>query len=315
MEVSRNYEKIQKAKLGSAVTIGTYDGVHLGHRKLISELCKIAHSRDLCSVVLTFEPHPASVVRPESAPVLLTGLEQKLEQLEKTGVELVQIIEFDEKRAEESAEEFVKEVLVETLNAKVVAVGEDFHFGKNREGNVELLEQIGKEENFEIHSLELLGINETLPTSENQISSTAIREALLNGDLEKANMMLGRPYEVRGHVTEGDSRGRELGFPTANIRVPSERLLPLDGVYAGFYESSDGCKYPSAISLGTRPHFYNDGDLLLEVHLIDENLDLYGDFSKITFEKFLRNQKRFENIDSLIKQLEFDVDDARIALS
>jgi riboflavin kinase/FMN adenylyltransferase len=315
VEVSRNYEKIQKAKLGSAVTIGTYDGVHLGHRKLISELCKIAHSRDLCSVVLTFEPHPASVVRPESAPLLLTGLEQKLEQLEKTGVELVQIIEFDEKRAEESAEEFVKEVLVETLNAKVVAVGEDFHFGKNREGNVELLEQIGKEENFEIHSLELLGINETLPTSENQISSTAIREALLNGDLEKANMMLGRPYEVRGHVTEGDSRGRELGFPTANIRVPSERLLPLDGVYAGFYESSDGCKYPSAISLGTRPHFYNDGDLLLEVHLIDENLDLYGDFSKITFEKFLRNQKRFENIDSLIKQLEFDVDDARIALS
>ena len=315
MEVSRNYEKIQKAKLGSAVTIGTYDGVHLGHRKLISELCKIAHSRDLCSVVLTFEPHPASVVRPESAPLLLTGLEQKLEQLEKTGVELVQIIEFDEKRAEESAEEFVKEVLVETLNAKVVAVGEDFHFGKNREGNVKLLEQIGKEENFEIHSLELLGINETLPTSENQISSTAIREALLNGDLEKANMMLGRPYEVRGHVTEGDSRGRELGFPTANIRVPSERLLPLDGVYAGFYESSDGCKYPSAISLGTRPHFYNDGDLLLEVHLIDENLDLYGDFSKITFEKFLRNQKRFENIDSLIKQLEFDVDDTRIALS
>ncbi|MFL3011570.1 MAG: bifunctional riboflavin kinase/FAD synthetase [Acidimicrobiales bacterium] len=315
MEVSRNYEKIQKAKLGSAVTIGTYDGVHLGHRKLISELCKIAHSRDLCSVVLTFEPHPASVVRPESAPLLLTGLEQKLEQLEKTGVELVQIIEFDEKRAEESAEEFVKEVLVETLNAKVVAVGEDFHFGKNREGNVKLLEQIGKEENFEIHSLELLGINETLPTSENQISSTAIREALLNGDLEKANMMLGRPYEVRGHVTAGDSRGRELGFPTANIRVPSERLLPLDGVYAGFYESSDGCKYPSAISLGTRPHFYNDGDLLLEVHLIDENLDLYGDFSKITFEKFLRNQKRFENIDSLIKQLEFDVDDARIALS
>ncbi|MBT68794.1 MAG: bifunctional riboflavin kinase/FMN adenylyltransferase [Acidimicrobiaceae bacterium] len=315
MEVSRNYEKIQKAKLGSAVTIGTYDGVHLGHRKLISELCKIAHSRDLCSVVLTFEPHPASVVRPESTPLLLTGLEQKLEQLEKTGVELVQIIEFDEKRAEESAEEFVKEVLVETLNAKVVAVGEDFHFGKNREGNVKLLEQIGKEENFEIHSLELLGINETLPTSENQISSTAIREALLNGDLEKANMMLGRPYEVRGHVTEGDSRGRELGFPTANIRVPSERLLPLDGVYAGFYESSDGCKYPSAISLGTRPHFYNDGDLLLEVHLIDENLDLYGDFSKITFEKFLRNQKRFENIDSLIKQLEFDVDDARIALS
>jgi|TARA_B100000959_G_scaffold52047_1_gene54148 riboflavin kinase/FMN adenylyltransferase len=315
VEVSRNYEKIQKAKLGSAVTIGTYDGVHLGHRKLISELCKIAHSRDLCSVVLTFEPHPASVVRPESAPLLLTGLEQKLEQLEKTGVELVQIIEFDEKRAEESAEEFVKEVLVETLNAKVVAVGEDFHFGKNREGNVKLLEQIGKEENFEIHSLELLGINETLPTSENQISSTAIREALLNGDLEKANMMLGRPYEVRGHVTEGDSRGRELGFPTANIRVPSERLLPLDGVYAGFYESSDGCKYPSAISLGTRPHFYNDGDLLLEVHLIDENLDLYGDFSKITFEKFLRNQKRFENIDSLIKQLEFDVDDARIALS
>ena len=315
MEVSRNYEKIQKAKLGSAVTIGTYDGVHLGHRKLISELCKIAHSRDLCSVVLTFEPHPASVVRPESAPLLLTGLEQKLEQLEKTGVELVQIIEFDEKRAEESAEEFVKEVLVETLNAKVVAVGEDFHFGKNREGNVKLLEQIGKEENFEIHSLELLEINGTLPTSESQISSTAIREALLNGDLEKANMMLGRPYEVRGEVTEGDSRGRELGFPTANIRVPSERLLPLDGVYAGFYESSDGCKYPSAISLGTRPHFYDDGDLLLEVHLIDENLDLYGDFSKITFERFLRNQKRFENIDSLIKQLEFDVDDARIALS
>ena len=315
MEVSRNYEKIQKAKLGSAVTIGTYDGVHLGHRKLISELCKIAHSRDLCSVVLTFEPHPASVVRPESAPLLLTGLEQKLEQLEKTGVELVQIIEFDEKRAEESAEEFVKEVLVETLNAKVVAVGEDFHFGKNREGNVKLLEQIGKEENFEIHSLELLEINGTLPTSESQNSSTAIREALLNGDLEKANMMLGRPYEVRGEVTEGDSRGRELGFPTANIRVPSERLLPLDGVYAGFYESSDGCKYPSAISLGTRPHFYDDGDLLLEVHLIDENLDLYGDFSKITFERFLRNQKRFENIDSLIKQLEFDVDDARIALS
>jgi len=315
VEVSRNYSKIEKVKLGSAVTIGTYDGVHLGHRKLISELCKIAHSQDLCSVVLTFDPHPASVVRPESAPLLLTTLEQKLEQLEKAGVELVQIIEFDEKRAEESAEEFIKEVLVETLNSKVVAVGEDFHFGKNREGNVQLLEQIGKEENFEVQSLELLGINETSSTSEGQISSTAIREALLNGDLGKANNMLGRPYEVRGDVTEGDSRGRELGFPTANIKVSSELLLPLDGVYAGFYESSNGHKYPSAISLGTRPHFYDDGDLLLEVHLIDENLDLYGDFSKVAFVKFLRDQKRFENIDSLIKQLESDVSDARIALS
>ena len=314
MEVSRNYEKIQKAKLGSAVTIGTYDGVHLGHRKLISELCKIAHSRDLCSVVLTFEPHPASVVRPESAPLLLTGLEQKLEQLEKTGVELVQIIEFDEKRAEESAEEFVKEVLVETLNAKVVAVGEDFHFGKNREGNVKLLEQIGKEENFEIHSLELLGINETLPTSENQISSTAIREALLNGDLEKANMMLGRPYEVRGHVTEGDSRGRELGFPTANIRPDSTITVPGNGIYATLVEI-DGKSHKAATSIGVRPTFETSGIRTIEAFLLDFDGDLYGQQIQIEFISRTRSEIAFESTEKLTRQMNKDVDEVRNILA
>ncbi|MED5276294.1 MAG: bifunctional riboflavin kinase/FAD synthetase [Actinomycetota bacterium] len=315
MEVFRNKSKSEITRFGSAVTIGTYDGVHLGHCKLISELCQMSESKNLCSVVLTFDPHPASVVRPDSAPLLLTDLDQKLDQLEKAGIELVQIIEFDAERAEESAEEFIQGFLLETLNAKVVAVGEDFHFGKNREGNVKLLKQIGTNKDFEVHSLQLLGFDGIPVKEHSHISSTSIRDALKNGDLSAANAMLGRPYEIKGYVTEGDSRGRELGFPTANIKVPSERLLPADGVYAGFYETANGLKYPSAISLGTRPHFYDDGDLLLEVHLIDENLELYGEFSKVTFTKFLRSQKRFDSTKALVEQLASDVDDARDALS
>src|SRR3954453_1868067 len=211
---------------GTAVTIGAYDGVHLGHRAVIATVRRLAGERGLATAVVTFDRHPASVVRPESAPRLLTDLDQKLELLEGTGVDYALVVHFDEERSKESAEDFVREVLVGCLNVKLVVVGADFHFGHQRRGNVPLLTEMGRELGFDVIGLSLVGPNGEPARDEAQVSSTAIRRALVAGDLATANAMLGRPHEVRGIVREGDKRGRTLGFPTANVAVPDDILLP-----------------------------------------------------------------------------------------
>jgi riboflavin kinase/FMN adenylyltransferase len=221
---------------GAVVTIGVYDGVHLGHRALIGRVRAMAAELGAESAVVTFDRHPATVVRPESAPLLLTDLEQRLELLGETGVDRTLVIHFDRERAAESAEDFVREILVGCLGAVAVVVGHDFHFGRNRGGNVPMLQEMGAELGFDV-----LGINLVADDAASQVvSSTRIRTLLGEGDVAGAALLLGRPHEVRGVVQHGDARGRELGFPTANVAVPADILLPRDGIYAGWYERPDG---------------------------------------------------------------------------
>ncbi len=316
MQVIRDTSARPDVGLGTAVTIGAYDGLHLGHRAVIGEVRRAAQARGLRSAVVTFDRHPASVVRPESAPKLLCDLDQKLELLEGTGVDLVVVVTFDAERATESAEDFVTEVLVDCLRARTVIVGADFHFGRARGGNVTLLETIGPGLGFEVRGLPLVDVDGESAGDADRVSSTAIRRALVAGEVDTAARMLGRPHEVRGHVDTGDRRGRELGFPTANVAVPEEILLPADGIYAGRLRRADGTWLPTAISLGRRPTFYDDQPVsLLEAHVLDFSGDLYGEDVAVTFEARLRGEERFDSVDDLVAQMGRDCDEARRILS
>src|SRR3954454_19074026 len=294
---------------GAVVTIGAYDGVHLGHRALIGRVRTMANELGCASAVVTFDRHPATIVRPDSAPKLLTDLDQKLELLEATGVDYTLVIRFDEERSRESAEDFVTEVLVGCLRARAVVVGHDFHFGRGRQGNVPMLQSMGARHNFDV-----LGIN-LIPAEGEAVSSTRIRERLLEGDVETAARLLGRPHEVRGVVMHGDARGRGLGFPTANVAVPDEILLPADGIYAGWYKRPSGEVRPAAISLGRRPQFYVEAESsLLEAYLLDFDGDLYDERAEVRFLARLRGEQRFESVDALVDQMGRDVAAARALL-
>jgi riboflavin kinase/FMN adenylyltransferase len=316
MEVLRDLAACPRPAEGTAVTIGAYDGVHLGHRAVITEVRRRAASEGLATAVVTFDRHPASVVRPESAPRLLTDLEQKIELLAATGIDYCLVVTFDETRRQESAEDFVREVLDGCLAARLVVVGEDFHFGHGRAGNVNLLRAMGKELGFEVDPLELVDTDGRPAGEGERVSSTRIRSALVEGRLDEANRLLGRPHEVRGVVARGDKRGRELGFPTANVSVPGDILLPADGIYAGWFERADGAVHPAAISLGRRPTFYVQAHAsLLEAHLLDFDGDLYDEHAKVRFVAWLRGEERFERVDALIEQIARDCDEARRVLS
>ena len=298
---------------GTVVTIGAFDGVHDGHRAVIAAVRRMAAERGCLSALVTFDRHPASVVRPESAPRLITDAQQRLELLDETGLDITYVVTFDEARSMEPASAFVDQVLVGELGAKVVVVGEDFHFGHQRAGNVELLRRIGATAGFDVEPLPLMarpdGVDEP-------VSSTAVRRALAGGQVETAASMLGRPYEVRGTVVTGDQRGRLLGFPTANVEIPIQICLPADGVYAGRYLRPDGSSHPCAINLGRRPTFYEHADhSLLEAHLLDFEGDLYGERARVQFGAFLRSERKFDGVDALVVQLKHDIEHARAALA
>ncbi len=294
-----------------AVTIGAYDGVHTGHRLVIDRVRRVAAEQGLASAVVTFDRHPASVVRPESAPKLLTDLDQKLELLAGTGIDFVVLVRFDRDRSEETAEEFVNEVLVGCLDVKAVVVGHDFHFGYKRLGSVPLLQDMGAELGFDVTGLRLFSGG----LGRDPISSTRIRGLLADGAVGEAASLLGRPHQVRGVVADGDKRGRELGYPTANVSLPDVVALPADGVYAGWYLRPDGVRRPAAISLGRRPTFYKEAGLsLLEVHLLDFDGDLYGEQARVEFVAHLRSQARFESARALVEQMGRDVATTRQVL-
>jgi riboflavin kinase / FMN adenylyltransferase len=295
---------------GSVVTIGAFDGVHLGHREVLRLVNDLARARDLEAAVVTFDRHPAQVVRPDSAPKLLTTLEQKLELLEATGlVDVCCVLTFDEARSTETAEEFVEETLVGRLHARIVVVGADFHFGHRRGGSVALLERMGGERGFEVIGL---GLVSPEGVGGEPVSSTRIRRLLDDGDVAAARVLLGRPHAVRGTVETGDQRGRELGFPTANLAVAPELCLPADGIYAGTFAGADRIVRPAAISLGRRPTFYESAEVpLLEAYLLDFSGDLYGQPAEVGFVERLRGEEKFDSIDALIEQMQRDVDATR----
>ena len=296
----------------AVVTIGAYDGVHLGHRAVIRQVRDRAAELGALSVVVTFDRHPASVVRPDAAPRLLTTPEQKIELLSQTGVDAVVVVPFSEEQAKETPVDFVTRVLVDALRTKAVIVGSDFHFGHMRQGNVTLLREMGERHDFACEPIVLIpradGVNEP-------VSSTAIRRALAGGEIDSATRMLGRAHEVRGVVIQGDQRGRTIGFPTANVNIPTGMCLPADGVYAGVYRRPDGSEYTCAINLGRRPTFYANQDYsLLEAYLLDFAGDLYGEDAAVQFVAFLRSEKQFGGLDELKEQLVKDIDSARAAV-
>ena len=300
---------------GAVVTIGAYDGVHLGHQAVLRLVRELADARGFEAALVTFDRHPAEVVRPESAPRLLTTLEQRLELLDATGdLDLCWVLTFDEARSKEPAEDFVREVLVEGIGARLVVVGADFHFGHRRGGNVPLLERMGAELGFEVLGLGLVAV-EGDPTAV-PYSSTRIRQLLAEGDVAEAARLLGRPHEVRGVVERGDQRGAEhLGMPTANLTVPERICLPADGVYAGTFVAEDGVERPAAISVGTRPTFYEDGDVLVEAYVLDFDGDLYGQRVKVRFREWVRGQERFDSTAALVEQMNADVEATRRILA
>lgn len=294
------------------VTIGAYDGVHQGHRTVISYVRDRAAALSARSVVVTFDRHPAAVVRPDSAPKLLTDFDQKVELLAATGLDATVVLPFDAHHATESPEDFVRRVLVEGLRAQVVVVGSDFHFGHQRRGNVELLSKMGLDNDFVVEPVGLVGRSDGI---DEPVSSTAIRRALAGGEVETATRMLGRPHEVRGVVVEGDNRGRTIGVPTANVAVPAGICLPADGVYAGLHRRPDGTVHPCAVNLGRRPTFYGDAEAsLLESHLLDFDGNLYGEAAAVEFLAFLRSERKFAGLEELKTQILADIEHAREAV-
>ena len=308
MKILRDLEPCADLEADHALTIGVYDGVHLGHQTVIRATQRAADRLGVKMALVTFDPHPAYVLRPESAPKLLTDLDQKLDLLDQCGVDTVVVLPFDATRSGETAEEFVGTVIAECLRAKAVVVGSDFHFGKGRTGNVELLTKLGHYHGFEVEGLELLprpnGIQES-------VSSTSVRRALAGGDVKTAARLLGRNHEIRGPVVMGDKRGRTIGFPTANVAVKSTLAMPADAVYAGWYVQPDGSRWPSAINIGKRPTFYRNAEhSLLEAHLIGFEGDLYGESARVQLVELLRSEQRFDGMDALAAQLERDIERA-----
>jgi len=268
------------------VAIGTFDGVHVGHREVIRG----------CDTVLTFDPHPLSVVRPEAAPKLLTTFAVKRDIIAGLGVQELVVIPFDEERRSESAEDFIDEVLVGQLGAVVVSVGENFRFGKGAKGNVDMLRARSE---FETRVAPLVEVDGEA------VSSTQIRALVGAGEVDKAARMLGGPFIIEGEVVHGDKRGRALGVPTANI-VPDERFVhPGHGVFAAWAHG-----HPAAVNVGIRPQFQTGRGLLVEAYLIDFDGDLYGQALRIAFVKRLRGERRFESVDALVEQMKRDIAEA-----
>jgi riboflavin kinase / FMN adenylyltransferase len=311
VKIYRDPAEIPDDERGRAVTIGAFDGVHLGHQAVLRLVRELARARGLSATVLTFDRHPAEVVRPDSAPKLLTTLEQKIELLEATGdVDECLVLPFDAARSKEPAEQFVEELLASALHARLVVVGADFHFGYRRHGDVPLLQLMGAELGFETIGLGLIAALDR--DAGVPYSSTRIRELIAAGDVACAAAMLGRPHGVRGPVERGDARGRLLGFPTANVSVPENICLPADGVYAGTFSAADGVARLAAISVGRRPTFYAEAALsLVEAYVLDFDGDLYGQRARVRFTHRLRGQERFDQVDDLVAQMHRDVERVR----
>ena len=304
MIVWRDGDYVELDERRSAVAVGVFDGLHRGHQRVIGRARELANVHTNRLAVVTFFPHPAFTVHPDRAPVAIGTLGQRLDGFERLGVELVRVLHFDEQLALESAESFVDRVLVHDLRAADVVVGEDFRYGHDRAGDVGTLIAAGAAEDFRVHALALAGDGQ-------RWSSTAIRESVFAGDLERATAILGRPFTLRAVVEHGDARGRELGFATANLRVDGGVLCPPAGVYAGSVRTPDGRWWCGAVSIGRRPQFYDDGETLVEVHLVDFSGDLYGATIDVAFARRLRDQVRLDSVDDLIAQMGRDVAESR----
>jgi riboflavin kinase/FMN adenylyltransferase len=298
-----------RASRPNAVTIGNFDGIHLGHQAMLARLTARAASVGALPAVLTFEPHPREIFTPDSAPTRLTSLREKLEILRALGVAHVHVCRFSKPFAALSPEEFVQRILVRGLNARYVLVGDDFRFGARRAGDFALLQQLGQEHGFEAEALH------TVEAAGQRASSTAVREALAAGDMAMAAQLLGRPYSISGRVVGGDQLGRKIGYPTANIQLKHNKP-PVKGIFAVRVQGlANGVDWPGVASLGTRPTVHANGRQTLEVHLFNFNQDIYRRHLRVEFLHKLRDEAKFPDLDTLIAQIDLDAQQARKLLN
>jgi len=293
----------------TVVTVGTFDGVHRGHRDVLDRLAARAKSLGLRSVMVTFDLHPLEVVNPAAAPLLLTVGEEKREVLAESGIDYLAIVPFTPALARYAAEDFVTRVLRDRFSMEYLLMGYDHGFGRNREGDVEVLQALGARDGFRVEVVPPVSVGDGRP-----ISSTSMRRAIAGGDLERAAYALGRPYSLGGRVVPGAARGRALGFPTINVAPPNPRkLLPPQGVYAVRVQTPGGA-HGGMLNLGPRPTF-GDQTVAIEAHLFDASGDWYGAWVRVDFIARLRDTQKFASSAALIEQLRRDEDDARRALN
>ncbi len=298
------------------VTIGVFDGVHRGHQELIRRTVDVARTRGLPSVVLTFDPHPSEVLRPGSHPAQLTTLRRKAELMEQLGVDVFCVLPFTLEFSRMPAADFVHEVLVDRLHVAVVLVGENFTFGAKAAGNVDLLRQLGKRFGYVVHGTELqgasLGGDGNDVTGEITFSSTYVRSCIDAGDVEAAAVALGRPHRIDGIVVRGDGRGRELGFPTANLSTPRYAAVPADGVYSCWFTSTSrpDRRLPAAVSVGSNPTF-SGRERRVEAYVLDIDEDFYGQHVALDFVARLRDMEHYDTVDALLAQMAEDVKQTR----
>jgi riboflavin kinase/FMN adenylyltransferase len=311
MELVENIYNIIKPYKNAVITIGNFDGVHIGHQALFHEVVEKADALGGTSIVMTFEPHPIRVLKQNGHPPLITLYEQKIELIKKAGVDVIICIPFTQEFAEISAQEFVKDILVKRIGMKAIVVGKDYTFGKNREGNIDVLQSYASNMGFEVIMTNWIQTSNGIP---GRISSTRTRELVIDGKVAEAQKMLGRYYQLRGKVTTGRDRGGKLlGFPTANIILHDE-LCPKNGVYAVTVECLDN-RYQGVANIGYSPTFNNNKQFTVEVHILNFNQNIYGQKIRVNFIERIRDEIKFPSIVALAEQINKDIEKAREILS
>jgi riboflavin kinase/FMN adenylyltransferase len=304
METLRSIPELSKLPGPVFLAIGVFDGVHLGHQAVISTSAEHAEAANGTAVVVTFDPHPEKILRPETAPHLLTATPHKIALIRNFGVAHLLIIAFDKQFAATEPEDFVQQLVKHSKPLREICVGHEWLFGKNRRGNLELLKKLGAQFEFNVIGVPPIAVNGEI------VSSTAIRQAVEAGDFTKATEMLGREYTILGTVVRGDDLGKKIGFPTANLSAHNEQFPP-NGVY--FAEAKlDAARYPGVVNLGYRPTVSSSkAERVLEIHLFDFDREIYGKDLEVRFIRYLRPEKKFENVDALVRQIKADVIYAR----
>ena len=306
MKVINNLKEITKPYKNSVVTIGNFDGVHKGHQNLLVKVRKKADTINGTAIAITFEPHPMKVLQKAEYPQQITLYDQKVELLSRANLDILICIPFTKKIAAITAQSFVADLLVDKIGMKVIIVGKDYAFGKNREGNIDFLKSVSKTLGFEVIVADWKTIN---GIESERISSTKIREIVMEGNVEEAEKLLGRHYQIRGKVVRGRNRGGKLlGFPTANIHLHDE-LCPKTGVYAVTVECAAG-NYLGVANIGYSPTF-DDHVFTVEVHILDFNESIYGQRIRVNFVSRLRDEKKFSSISELSRQILKDIETTR----
>ena len=304
MQLHSDINKLPTIKK-SIVTIGTFDGVHAGHRTIINRIINLAKKRNGQSVLITFEPHPRFLINPQHRLKLLTTLEEKKSLLEKLGLHHLVIAPFTKEFANQEAKNYVEDFLIKKIKPSVLVIGYDHHFGKGRSGNFNLLKQYAEQGHFQLEEISKQLVEDA------HVSSTTIRKALEQGDVREANNLLQSNFQLSGEVIIGDQRGRTIGFPTANLQISSDKkLIPPNGVYAVRAFIKNQC-FSAVMNIGFRPTVTDKPELRLEVHLIDFDEDIYGENLKVEFIERIRAEKKFNSFEDLKKQIELDCESAR----